>query len=111
MSKREELIQRMVDEEPPEMRARLFGMSMADNVAMMPRPLVELLSAEISTICVSLVHTCMRHPEWMMAVVRDTDWFEKIGTEEEYEEVLETVLLMYPLPRMEVRDGLAAEVE
>jgi hypothetical protein len=107
---REELIQKLVAEEPAEMRARLFGMSMSDNVAMMPRPLVELLAAEITTICVSLIHTCMRHPEWMMAVVRDTEWFKEISVEE-YEEVLETVLLMYPLPRMEVRDGLAAEVE
>lgn len=46
-----------------------------------------------------LLHACVRHPEWLMAVVQDSQWMRDCTTEEEYEESCNYFVRLYPLPR------------
>ena len=47
-----------------------------------------------------LLHACARHPEWLMAVVKDSQWLRDCClSEEEYEESNNYFIHLYPLPR------------
>jgi len=46
-----------------------------------------------------LLHNCARHPEWLMAVVRDSHWLKDcMGSDQEYEKFCSLYITAYPLP-------------
>src|SRR5574343_727848 len=50
----------------------------------------------MATRIIGLVHTFMRHPEFMQLLYRDSDWFKKLTGEEEYNRTLDMIVNYYP---------------
>lgn len=57
-------------------------------------------SAAMTVTLMTLIHTCNRHPEWMRAVVEDSQWVIQ-GDEKEVEDALMEICGWYLLPRRE----------
>lgn len=99
-AEREELIRRFAAE-TPEIRMNAFGMALASEVGGLPAGgVTRLLGPSFASVAVALLHTAMRHPEWAMAVVDDSQYFVNITEEdvsETYEEAMEFITQLYPM--------------
>jgi hypothetical protein len=98
---RDELIRRFAAE-TPEIRMNAFGMALAAEVGGLPAGgITRLLGPSFASVAVALLHTAMRHPEWAMAVVDDSQYFVTLtdieGTPETYEEAMEFITELYPM--------------
>lgn len=113
-AEREELIRRFAAE-TPEIRMNAFGMALAAEVGGLPAGgVTRLLGPSFASVAVALLHTAMRHPEWAMAVVDDSQYFVNITEEdvsETYEEAMEFITQLYPMaPRYMSKEDYDARV-
>lgn len=96
---RQQLLRQIAD--IPERRIMVLGVHL-ESLLRMPSE-SPARSIEIGLAALAFLHTGMRHPEWMQAVVKDSmDTMKETG-EETYERMIKEVIGYYPLPEA-IRD-------
>lgn len=92
-----DLIQKLKNSlsDTPSRRVMALGVSM-ESWLKIP-PVSPYRSVEFGTFGVLMLHTAMRHPEWVQAIVADTiDIFQKAA--EDYEVAIREIVDMYHVP-------------
>lgn len=92
-----DLIQKLkkVLSDTPTRRIMAFGVSMESELQI--PPVSPYRSVEFGTFGVLMLHTAMRHPEWVQAIVADTiDIFQMAP--EDYEVAIREIVEMYHVP-------------